>query len=264
MRQRLQTILRTALDHEGVTFSFDLPAILLAEAEQRNLPAQELAAYLDKVLTSSDRWGTVMRGRSARAAALARQDQRAEAFRELVQAANLPSGPAGYATMTILTLANRCYELGQPEQAMLPIWGEKQDTSLLDLAWQQAQSVADPMFQWERIQLVEAYRTWWKQEAPTIDAVQANLAGMSDQDTRMAYIDHVSARWAGPISSNWEGLKALLPKALLDGTTLDAILGRLVGLRVRQFSEEELAEACQVCTKYLTTGRPWDLETPYK
>src|SRR5262249_14452577 len=38
MRQRLQSILRTALDREGVTFTFDLPALLLAEAEKRHIP----------------------------------------------------------------------------------------------------------------------------------------------------------------------------------------------------------------------------------
>jgi hypothetical protein len=85
-------ILRTALDHEGVTFTFDLAAVLLTEAEQRNLPAEELAGYLDPALTSNDSWGTVMRGRSARAAALLRQNQRAESIRELEQAANLPNG----------------------------------------------------------------------------------------------------------------------------------------------------------------------------
>ena len=74
-----------------------------------------------------------------------------------------------------------------------------------------------------------------------------------------AYLDYVSSRWAAPSENqNWEGLKALVPLALTDGTTLDAILGRLVGLRVQQLSDEDLDEAIRICTESLATGRPWD------
>jgi hypothetical protein len=76
----------------------------------------------------------------------------------------------------------------------------------------------------------------------------------------MAYIDHLSARWTWPPDKpNWEGLKALVPLTLGDATTLDAVLGRLFGLRIRQLSDEALSEAIRICAAHLTSGRPWRL-----
>ena len=54
--------------------------------------------------------------------------------------------------------------------------------------------------------------------------------------------------------------------ALVDSTLLDAVLGRLVGLRIRQhhdgkpeLSDAALATAIELCDTYFTTGRPWEL-----
>jgi hypothetical protein len=259
VRQRLQFILRTALDQEGVTFTFDLPTILLTESLKRNHLACELAEYLDQALSSNDRWGTVMRARSAHTVALVRQGQKAEAIRELVEAASLPRGFAGYAAVTALSLANRCYELEIPEHVPLPIWGQDRNITLLDLARQQAEQVADPLFREERIRLVEDYTTWWNQDSPDVETMQAALLGIANHDARMTYIDYVSARWATSISPNWEGLKALLPLTLLDSTTLDAVLGRLFGLSMHQLSDEDLTEAIDLCATHFTSGRPWKL-----
>jgi len=68
-RKRMRDILRTGLDAEGVTFTFDLPAILLEEAHQRSIPAPELQEFLDIALSQGDRWDTQLRAQSARAAA---------------------------------------------------------------------------------------------------------------------------------------------------------------------------------------------------
>ena len=73
---RLETILEIGLEKEGVTFTFDLAAQLLAEAERRAMPAPELAEYLMRAEALHDRWGTRLRCLSARAAAHATQGDR--------------------------------------------------------------------------------------------------------------------------------------------------------------------------------------------
>jgi len=73
-------------------------------------------------------------------------------------------------------------------------------------------------------------------------------------------IDHLSARWSWPPNQpNWEGLKALVPLALGDGTTLDAVLARLYGLHLDRYNAAETAALIDTCAKHLTTGRPWEL-----
>src|SRR5262249_30867189 len=126
VRERLRGIMRTALDREGVTFTFDLPAILRAEAQNRGLPVQgELSAYLQQGLEAIDGWGTSVRARSAQAAAQFRRGDFVGAFEGLRQGASLPPGFAGYAALTMLSLANRCHEFGnrvRPAQPAWPVW----------------------------------------------------------------------------------------------------------------------------------------------
>ena len=252
VRQRLQSILRTALDREGVTFTFDLPALLLAEAEKRHLSAQELATYLARALSSEDLWGTATRAHSARAAALFRQGQTAEAIRELEEAAWLPRGFAGYAVVTMLSLASRWWEFGHPESAAVK--------RLVDEAALQADNVRDPQFRAESIKLVEAYRGWSNQSVPSPETVQATLFATLDPVTRRVYEDFISARWVGSTAEqNQEEVKMLVPIVLPDGTALDTILGRLVGLSISRLSDGDLAEAIRLCTAHFTSGRPWDL-----
>jgi hypothetical protein len=43
-----------------------------------------------------------------------------------------------------------------------------------------------------------------------------------------------------------------------DATTLDAILARIFRLRIKELSDDEIKEAICICTKSLTTGRPWE------
>jgi len=252
VRQRLQSILRTALDREGVTFTFDLPALLLAEGEKRHLPVQELAEYLNRALSSEDRWGTAVHARNARAAALFRQGQTAEAIRELKEAARLLRGFAGYAVETTLALANRWWEFGYSKTTLVE--------SLVNEAGRQATKVRDPQYRAESIKLVETYREWSKESVPDQGTIQATLSATLDPITHTVYKDHISARWAGPIDGpNLEGLKMLVPIVLPDGTALDATLGRLVGLGISQLSDSDLAEAIRLCTAHFTSGRPWEL-----
>jgi hypothetical protein len=256
VRPRFQSILRTALEQEGVTFAFDLPAVLLEEARKRRIPARQLSDNLSGALGSNDRWGTGIRAHSARAAALFRQGKTDEAFGALSEAGRRRSGFAGYGVLTLLSLANRCYEFGHPECADEPKWGSHQDTSLLDGAEELARNVREQGFREERLKLVEDYRGWAMASAPDADTVLATLAETPDPDTRRAYKDHVSARWASPSSPDREGLKRLVPTALADATTLDAVLGRLCGLGLGQLSDDDLAAAIGLCAAHFLIDRP--------
>jgi hypothetical protein len=54
-------------------------------------------------------------------------------------------------------------------------------------------------------------------------------------------------------------LKALVPLALADGTTLDAILARLFAAGAHGLTDAEWAEAVAVCGSQFTLARPWEL-----
>jgi hypothetical protein len=287
-RDRLQRILETGLDREGVSFTFDLPSILLGEAEKRNLSAPQLTAYLDQARNATDRWGTGPRARSAHAAVLFSRGQRDEALEEIVAADQMDLGMAGFATVTLLSFADRCYEFGQPELISTPTWGANKDITLLDGARGIAQTVRDPKFQNDRIKLVEVYRSLanvltpddvgllvelmvnpisfgttggkvLKTAAKMIPILPKLLPSLSDQDMKIALFANLSARLSCPPDKpNWEGLKSLVPLALVDGTTLDAVLGRIFRLRAGHLSDKEVAEAIRICSDQLTTGRPWE------
>src|SRR5207249_446084 len=108
--------------------------------------------------------------------------------------------------------------------------GMNPERSLFESAAANAAAVRDPGFRLERMRLVLEYLDWWHAETPDVERAQAELAKIADRDARLAYIDHVSARWSrAPDQVSWESLKWLVPLALPDGTTLDAVLGRLVG-----------------------------------
>lgn len=264
-RQRLRTILRTGLDSEGITFTFDLPSILLKEAERRHMAAPGLATYLNQALNWDDRWGTQIRARSAQAAALFWQGADDAAFASLHAASQVPRTYAGYGSMALLLLANRCHEFGKPELAGEPKWGLHSDVSLLDGAAGLASKVYDQEFRAEREQLVRGYRGWLVQPPPDIPAVRSTLANVQDPDQRRVYKDLAGARWAAASPPDLVALKSLVLMMLADSTTLDAALGRLFGVRIhehrmgtRVFPDAELAEALAVCAEHFTTGRPWE------
>lgn len=264
-RQRLRTILRTGLDSEGITFTFDLPAVLFKEAERRHMAAPGLATYLDQALNWDDRWGTQIRARSAQAAALFWQGEADAAFASIHAASQVPRTYAGYGSMALLLLANRCHEFGIPERAGEPKWGSNSDISLLDGAAGLASKVYDQEFRAEREQLVRGYRDWLVQPPPDIPAVRSTLANVQDPDQRRVYKDLAGARWAAASPPDLVALKSLVLMMLADSTTLDAALGRLFGVRIhehrmgtRLFPDAKLAEALAVCAEHFTTGRPWE------
>jgi hypothetical protein len=125
---------------------------------------------------------------------------------------------------------------------------------------EQAHAVMDPQFRDERIALAQTWSEWSRQPTPMVEAALAHLSSLTNRDTRMAYIDHISARWAHlDDAPSLAGLRALVPFALTDATILDAVLARLVGRQLEKLDDSQLAAAIQVCADDLTTGRPWDL-----
>lgn len=254
VRQHLQSILRTALDQEGVTFTFDLPAILLAEAEKRGIPAPALAEYLALATASSDRWGTCMRARSARAAALFWQGQTADAVIELKKAEEQDRGFAGYAVMTLLSLASRYMEFG---------FGPATSSALVALlasaSWQ-AEQVRDVQFSQERKELLRRYSEWVDGGTiPDRETALASLSATQDPEIRRVYKDFVSAHWVRKDHLDPDGVKALLSMTLADGTRLDALLGRLLGPGIHELSDSDLTEAIHLCAAHFTSSQPWKL-----
>jgi hypothetical protein len=257
LRSRLQSILETALNREGVTFTFCLPSVLLEEARKRGLPRQGLDEYLDKALMAHNSWGTAMRAQSARATGLFWQGKRSEAFAALEEAGRCDTGLAGYGTLTLLSLANRCYEFGDPNRPNDSDWGTGHDTSLVDGAAALAARVRDPQFRQERVKLVQdGFRAWSKAGIPGAEVVLDALAKMADPDVRGLYIDHVTARWASPSNENRNAIKKVVLSALPSATTLDTVLGRLFGLSLGRLSDAELTEAVRLCASYLLVGLP--------
>ncbi|MHC2842869.1 P-loop domain-containing protein [Bradyrhizobium diazoefficiens] len=248
--KRLRRIISAGLDLEGVTFTFDLASVVHAEGEQRGSSVSDLrllAEYLERARGAEDRWGTAVRARNARAAVLFRQNHFRDAEAELNVIAQLDFGYAGFATMTLLSLANRWLEFGRPELAR-------------DLAFQasvRASQVQDPEFRRERQRLVEAYQVWLSEPTPARQTIASKIAQMPNPETRMAYVEHLAARHSASSVQNIEVLTSLISTCLSDGTTLDAVLGRLLAIKAPNLDDNELNEVIHICALQLSTGRPW-------
>ena len=264
VRVRLQAILAVALDREGVIFALDLPSILEGEAARRGMDAglpglQDVRDYLTAAAAGDDQWGTAMRAGSARAAALFWQGRREDAFDELIKASQCDGGFAGFGTLSLLALASRCHEFGDPARTRQPIWGREGNVSLLDGAQGIAGRVHADSFRQERLALVDSYLTWMAEDAPDLRALHNKLSTVPDPDVRRAYKDLASARWASPAGRDEVSLAGLIPIVLNDGSTLDALLGRWIGPRLARLPDAELAEAIRQCAAGLLDLRPWEL-----
>jgi hypothetical protein len=86
--------------------------------------------------------------------------------------------------MTLLSLASRCAEFGEPWRAADPVWGTNRDTALVEGAKLLAQKVRDLTFSQERQLLVAAYENWLGAPAPDREGVLVTLAEISDPDAR--------------------------------------------------------------------------------
>jgi hypothetical protein len=247
VRAKMQHILQAVLDAPGITFTFDVAALLLATAERQGAQASDLADYLDEARTTNDRWGTRLRAYNAEAAALFRDGDQPAALRALQLASEASSAFAGFAAIGLLTLQNRWHEFGLADQS----------PQLDTLASTWAAQVRDQPFRAARLALVEAYQRWAASPLPDRSTALALARAMTSRDQRLAYIDHLAARWAAPDRNDADAIKALIPEALGDATTLDALLGRLVGLRRNDLNRGELAQAIAICRRFLISGRSW-------
>jgi hypothetical protein len=264
VRHQMILLLDAAFNREGVTFTFDVAALLVAEAKRRGLQLPTLSAleyYGDDARTPEweTSWGTPVRGRAALAAALFRQGDTAEALRTLESAAEAPAGFSGFAVLTLLSLASRCFEMGVPELAHAPMG--PYSSGLLAAAASEAQCVSDPRLRQSREQLATRLSELIAMGPPQMQDVPAILSGLNGRAARLAYIDYVSACWSSPTAPNWPGLKSLVPLALTSATTLDSVLARVIGARISQFNDTELKEALVICERDLATGRPWELRS---
>jgi len=258
VRRRVQAVLRAGLDDEGITFTFDLPTMVLAECDERGLSANGLRDYIQEVANQEDVWGTRVRALSALAAATYRYGTASDAFDLLLRASRARTSYAGYGVTAMLALIDRCHEFGQPELADSPIWGPDRNRSLPDIAEALAGIVYDREFRQERVELVELHRSWTREPEPDIGLVEQRLSQMLDTDARRAYQHHVAARWAAsPDPEVARQVKALVPFALSDTTGLDGILARLVALDLRALTERDLRVVVDLVTADFTSGRPW-------
>jgi hypothetical protein len=254
---RLREILRAGLDDEGITFTFDLPTLLLAESDERGLPSGDLRSFVEQALGREDVWGTRMRALSAKAAAAFRYGH-GDPVEMLLAASRTEVTYAGYGVTGVLELIDRCFEFGVAELADQEIWGPAGYQSLLDLAQGLAGRVYDPTFRIERRRLVWEYSRWAAAPEPDAATAQREAAAMADADSRRAYCRHVAARWAASREpAVARQVTALIPLALFDATLLDVLLARLVALDLGELADQELRTLNQVVETNLATGRPW-------
>jgi hypothetical protein len=259
-----QEMLLTTMDREGVTFTFDLPVLLVNEAIQRGLPVNpDLQEYTDRLMGLFEKWGTRMRFQSARAADLYHRGQSGEADERLGIAASEAHGYAGFATGHLMAIANRWLEFGRPRRVEQPLTPWTSETLNGKLA-SQVGFVRDADFREQLTALVGRYNAWHGEpEAPETDTGLAELRSLQDEHARNVYVDYLSARWSWPPqAANVEGLKALLPLVLDSGTLLDLVLARLLRAYLASDPEAlnapELAEAQEIVYRSLATARPWE------
>jgi hypothetical protein len=257
-RQRLQRILRSGLDAEGITFTFDLPSQVVQEVSKRGLEEPEaLTTYLEKALEQIDRWGTKLRALRAQAAAYFWQGDKNKGVELLHQAALTHEGFAGFMSVNLLSLANRWHEFGLPEKASE--LGAGGHGNLLNRAADYAERVRDPNFREERKALVAKYFQWFTQPVPGFEAVEETLAATPDPDARRVYKDLVSAQWlASGDAANISNLEQLVAASLSDETTLDTLLARLFVAQKDALTQQQVADIVDLCSADFMMGRPWE------
>jgi hypothetical protein len=242
---RLEEILRTAIDVEGVRFTFDLPAVLSTEAAERGVPADVLVEYLQRGEAANDAWGTRSRVAAARSLAALAQRNEAMAAAQLRLAETQQDAFSGFASINLLALASRWMELGEASQAK----------RLAGLALARAQNIDAHQLRQERTDLATAYLDWLKAPAPSVAEALGESVRMGDRIRRRVYLDLASARrWAEP-----GAVEALTPLVLADAAGLDALLARWVRRWLPSLDTKTLTDACRVCQELLMTGRPWEL-----
>ena len=256
---KLETILETGLEKEGITFTFDLAAQLVKEAERRGISVPSLSEYLDRAGNAGDRWGTRLRSLSARAAARATQGDLAGATAMLEAAGGADDGFAGYMSAHLLSIASRWCELGRPARI--------DERGLIARSRWHAGRVRDPKFGNERMELVDEFVQWLAQQSPEWPDVSTTLRLTADADARRVYKDLASARWMAV--GKWTEWGDLITASLNDATVLDLVLARMVSHAIvrhrngeRELPDAALNDAITLCVDQFATSRPWEVAGP--
>ncbi|MBG0564866.1 hypothetical protein [Actinoplanes aureus] len=255
---RLRKILRAGLDDEGVTFTFDLPAMVAAACRRRGIAAPGLDQYVEQGAGTADVWGTRLRALSAQAAAAFRHGDAKRAALLLEAGRQTEITYAGYGVTAALALVDRCDEIGRPDLADTAQWGNGGNLTLPELAADFATRVYDRLFGLERIALVREHAEWRAEPVPDQEVVAGRLAHLPDRDTRAAYRNHVAARWgASPDRRVAARVGSLVPGALFDATGLDALLARLAAAALPALTDAQVRDLAALVEAGFTTGRPW-------
>jgi hypothetical protein len=187
----------------------------------RKMP--EIIRWRKQVGLPEDPWSFDMRRHSAVAAVLRRQGGSTEtegaAMLKKASAQALEGSYAGFRALARLSLACRWLEWRRQADALVEI----------DVAETDADHVRDKVLRQERVDLVIKMRGWIKaygdyEAAVTEEQALAQLQQKTGLE-RGLFIEFLSALWF----DNTARLKRLLPLALDDATTTDAVLGRLLG-----------------------------------
>jgi hypothetical protein len=238
--RRLREVLEVALDREGAVFTFDVPTMLLDEAERLGVPAPALRARLGEALADPAPWGTRMRALGARAALAFSRGKLNEAFADLTAAEGIRSGFAGFSVLHLLSLASRCLEFG--------VLGP---SGLVAQAQVAACHVQNSLLRTHREKLVEEYRRWEMEPLPDPGQAADRAAAFTDLDARLVYLDQVTARYDLDGTRAVALIKTLVPLALGDRTALDTLLGRLLRRRPGRWDAPALDRALAWCNGWL-------------
>ncbi len=169
-----------------------------------------------------DPWSFGMRRRNAVAAVLHRRGDlpAAEALLNEAAAEDYWGSYAGFRALARLSLACRWLE-----------WRRMPDAARqIEFAGYDANNVRDPVLREERLGLVGKMQDWITRLGPHPETLEEADALAQLQHTsgmeRGIYVEFLSALWCDDAGR----LKRLLPFALDDATTADAVLGRLLGV----------------------------------
>jgi hypothetical protein len=122
-----------------------------------------------------------------------------------------------------------------------------------------ATRVTDWSFRAERSALASQYHQWSADDFRRPDVAFEKLAEIVSPDDRGVFIDYLAGRWAASGQpANHAALKALVPLAMYNGTVLDSVLARYVGVHLRELTNDQVIALIRTCNKHLTTGRPWE------
>jgi hypothetical protein len=187
---------------------------------------QDVIAWRVSVGLPPDPWSFQMRRQSAIAAVLYRRGDITAAEQTLRQAGQAsPQGSyAGYRTLARLSLACRWLEWNNPTEALTQVQAAAEDAS----------HMLDPVLRQERDELVQKMLDWtlkYHDDPATFD--QQDSVSLVHQETGMArllFLEFLSAIWHADAAR----LRQLIPLALEDATTIDAMVGHLLGLEAQQ------------------------------